>query len=144
MTAPVECPSPFRSPWKTERVPGLYLLAILVSTAGIALLDWRFRLAFWVARGRTLATVAIGVVFFLAWDAAGILTGVFVKGDSPLYTGIVLAPELPLEEVFFLAFLCYLALVCAAAALRALGRRDAVAASTPEIDGKDHGDGGRG
>ncbi len=105
-------------------MPGLYLLAILVSTAGIALLDWRFRLALWVARGRTLATVAIGVVFFLVWDAAGILTGVFVKGDSLLYTGIVLAPELPLEEVFFLAFLCYLALVCAAGGMRVLARRD--------------------
>lgn len=106
-------------------MPGLYLLAILVSAAGMALLDRRFRLAFWVARGRTLATVAIGVAFFLAWDAVGILTGVFVKGDSPLYTGIVLAPELPLEEVFFLAFLCYLALLCWAAAQRVLGRREA-------------------
>lgn len=124
-------------------MPGLYLLAILVSTAGIAVLDWRFRLAFWVTRGRTLATVAIGVVFFLAWDAAGILTGVFVKGDSPLYTGIVLAPQLPLEEVFFLAFLCYLALVCASPAMRALGGREAVAGPTSEIDGRADGDGGR-
>ena len=73
-------------------MPGLYLLAILVSAGGIALIDRRFRLAFWVARGRTLATVAIGVAFFLAWDAAGIVTGVFVKGGSALYTGIMLAP----------------------------------------------------
>lgn len=106
-------------------MPGLYLLAILVSAAGMALIDRRFRLAFWAARGRTIAAVAIGVAFFLAWDAAGILTGVFLKGDSPLYTGIVLAPELPVEEVFFLAFLSYLALICWAAAMRALGRRDA-------------------
>ena len=120
-------------------MPGLYLLAILVSTAGIALLDWRFRLAFWVARGRTLATVAIGVVFFLVWDAVGILTGVFVKGDSPLYTGIVLAPELPLEEVLFLAFLCFLALVSAAAGMRVLARRDGAGAREAESDGRGRG-----
>ncbi len=129
------CRSRFSTPWETERVPGLYLLAILVSTAGMALIDRRFRLAFWVARGRTLATVAIGVAFFLAWDAAGIITGVFVKGESPLYTGIVLAPELPIEEVFFLAFLCYLALMCAAAGMRVLGRRDSAEARASETDG---------
>ena len=104
-------------------MPGLYLLAILVSAAGIALLDRRFRLAFWRSRGRTIAAVLIGVAFFVAWDAVGILTGVFVKGDSPLYLGVMIAPELPMEEVFFLAFLCYLALVCTSAADRVFGRR---------------------
>lgn len=120
-------------------MPGLYLLAILASTAGMAMIDWRFRLAFWAARGRALATVAIGVVFFLAWDAAGIITGVFVKGDSPLYTGIVLAPELPVEEVFFLAFLCYLALICSTAGMRVLGRRDASETRASETDGSARG-----
>ena len=50
------------------------------------------------------------------WDAVGIATGVFVKGDSPIFVGILLAPELPLEEPFFLAFLCYLAVVLWSAA----------------------------
>jgi hypothetical protein len=53
---------------------------------------------------------------------------VFVKGDSALLLGIDLAPELPLEEPFFLAFLSYLALVVAAAMgriLAARGRADA-------------------
>lgn len=122
--------------WQTDLVPGLYLLAILVSTAGIALIDWRHRLALRVAPIRTLATVSIGVVFFLAWDAAGILTGVFVKGDSPLYVGIVLAPELPVEEVFFLAFLSYLALVCWAAAMRLILRPAATASGSRIDDGR--------
>ena len=104
-------------------MPGLYLLAILVSAAGIIILDARFRLAAWRSPGRTAAAVAVGVVFFLAWDAVGIATGVFLKGDSPLFTGIDIAPELPLEEVFFLAFLCYLGLVVWAAALRVIERR---------------------
>jgi lycopene cyclase domain-containing protein len=104
-------------------VPGAYLLAILVSAGGIAIIDARWRLAAWKSPGRTAAAVAIGVAFFLAWDAVGISTGVFLKGDSPLFTGVDLAPELPLEELFFLLFLCYLALVLWAAALRLVERR---------------------
>lgn len=104
-------------------MPGLYLAAILVSAAGVALLDRRWRLAAWAAPGRTAAAVAIGTAFFVAWDAVGIATGVFVKGDSPLLIGIDLAPHLPLEEPFFLAFLCYLALVLHAGTVRVLDRR---------------------
>jgi lycopene cyclase domain-containing protein len=104
-------------------VPGLYLLALLVSFAGIAVLDARFRLVFREAPGRTAAAVAIGTVFFLLWDAVGIAAGVFVKGDSPLLVGLDLAPHLPIEEPVFLAFLCYLALVVWAGALRVAERR---------------------
>ena len=104
-------------------MPGLYLLAILLSATGIALLDARFRLAAPVAPARTAIAVAVGTAFFLAWDAVGIVTGVFVKGGSPLLLGVDLAPHLPLEEPVFLAFLCYLAVVAYAAALRRIGRR---------------------
>lgn len=103
-------------------MPGLYLLAIIVSAAGIAVLDWRHRLALWAAPRRTLAAVAIGTVFFLAWDAVGIATGVFVKGDSASFVGVMLAPQLPLEEPFFLVFLSYLALVLFSAAQRLRSR----------------------
>lgn len=108
-------------------MPGLYLLAILVSAAGILVIDARWRLAAFVAPLRTAAAVAIGVIFFLAWDAVGILTRAFVKGSSDLFVGIDLAPELPLEELFFLAFLSYLGLVIWAAAMRVLDRRRPVA-----------------
>ena len=104
-------------------MPGLYLLALLISFAGIAVLDLRWRLAFPVAPGRTAAAVAIGTAFFLLWDAVGIASGVFVKGDSPLLVGLDLAPHLPVEEPVFLAFLSYLALVVWAATLRAAARR---------------------
>lgn len=103
-------------------MPGLYLAAILVSAAGVALLDRRWRLAAWEAPGRTAAAVGIGTLFFLVWDAVGIATGVFIKGDSTLLLGIDLAPHLPVEEPFFLAFLCYLALVVWGGAMRALRR----------------------
>jgi hypothetical protein len=38
-------------------------------------------------------------------------------------TGVVLAPEFPLEEVFFLLFLCYLTLVLVVGAQALLSRR---------------------
>lgn len=116
-------------------MPGLYLVAILVSAAGIALLDRRWRLAAWRAPARTGIAVAIGTAFFLVWDAVGIATGVFVKGDSPLLLGPDLAPHLPLEEPVFLAFLCYLALVTWAAAARLTARRSA-AVSRPTTGGR--------
>jgi len=111
-------------------VPGLYLAAILASALGILLIDRRWRLAAWRAPGRTAAAVGVGTAFFLAWDAVGIATGVFVKGDSPLLVGVDLAPHLPLEEPVFLAFLSYLALVAWAGAQRLLEHRRTDAASS--------------
>ena len=112
-------------------MPGVYLAAILASAVGVLLIDRRWRLAAWAAPGRTLAAVGIGTAFFLAWDAVGIATGVFVKGSSPLLLGIDLAPHLPLEEPVFLAFLSYLALVVWTGAQRVLERRRADAAASP-------------
>jgi lycopene cyclase domain-containing protein len=103
----------------------LYLLAILSSAAGILVLDFRLHLLARRAPWTTLAAVGLGTAFFLAWDAAGILTGVFIKGGSPLLLGIDLAPQLPLEEPVFLAFLSYLALVAWAGADRLYARREA-------------------
>ncbi|WP_322411938.1 lycopene cyclase domain-containing protein [Microbacterium invictum] len=99
-------------------MPGLYLLAIVFSGAGMAVIDARFRLALWRTPLATVVSVAAGVLFFLAWDAVGILTGVFFQGESPLFVGILIAPELPIEEVFFLTFLSYQAILYYAAALR--------------------------
>ncbi|MDX2375730.1 lycopene cyclase domain-containing protein [Microbacterium sp. LRZ72] len=110
-------------------MPGAYLAAILVSAAGVAALDLRWRLVAPRAPGRTAVVVLIGTAFFLAWDLAGIAAGVFRQGDSAFYLGISLGPQLPLEEAFFVAFLCYLALVVAAAADRVVPRRAAPAAS---------------
>lgn len=102
--------------------PGLYIAAILLSAAGVAALDWRFRLAAFRAPWRTLAVVGIGTAFFVIWDLAGITAGVFIMGDSPAYLGLLLAPHLPIEELLFLAFLCYLTLVVWAGVERLLPR----------------------
>jgi lycopene cyclase domain-containing protein len=89
----------------------LYLGALLVSLGGLAILDARFRLAFWADARRAALTVGIGVVGFLLWDLVGVGLGIFARGDSPHMTGILLAPELPLEEAFFLTLLCYTSLL---------------------------------
>ncbi|WP_370361926.1 lycopene cyclase domain-containing protein, partial [Cryobacterium sp. MDB2-10] len=85
-----------------------YLLSLLVSLGAMVLLDRRFRLFFWLDGRKAAAVLAIGVAFLLAWDAGGITAGIFYRGETDLMTGIQLAPELPLEELFFLTFLCYL------------------------------------
>jgi lycopene cyclase domain-containing protein len=106
-------------------VRGAYLLALAASLAGVAVLDARLRLVVWrpgCAR-RATGTLAIGVVGFLAWDAAGIALGIFRSGHGRWSTGVDLAPQLPLEEPVFLLFLCYLALVVVAVVLRATDRR---------------------
>jgi lycopene cyclase domain-containing protein len=86
----------------------IYLGALLVSLAGMVVLDLRLRLFFAVAPVRAALVLGAGVVFFLAWDVAGIGAGIFFRGDPGLLTGVLIAPEVPLEEVFFLALLCYL------------------------------------
>ena len=89
----------------------VYLCALLVPMVCIGLLDRRFRLALWRAPRRTLVVVGAGIGFFLLWDLAAIAVGHYRMGQSPLMTGIMLGPELPLEELVFITFLSYLTLV---------------------------------
>jgi lycopene cyclase domain-containing protein len=86
----------------------LYLLALAVALTGMVVLDRRFRLFFWAAPRRAAIVLIIGVAFFLVWDLAGIGLGIFFRGETAFMTGLQLAPELPLEELFFLTLLCYL------------------------------------
>ncbi|MFC9918958.1 lycopene cyclase domain-containing protein [Agromyces binzhouensis] len=101
-----------------------YLAGLLVVIGCMALIDARWRLVFWRAPIVAAVTVVVGVVFFLVWDAAGIVTGVFFRGTSDIVTGIELAPELPLEEPVFLVFLCYLTLVLVLGGERVLAARE--------------------
>ena len=86
----------------------LYLAALLVSLGGMVVLDRRFRLFFFDRPGRATIVLVVGVAFFLVWDLLGIGLGIFFRGETAFMTGILLAPELPLEELFFLTLLCYL------------------------------------
>jgi lycopene cyclase domain-containing protein len=88
-----------------------YLGALLVALGGLATLDRRHGLVFWADARRAAICVGAGVVFFLLWDVAGLALGIFARGESPHMTGLLLAPELPVEEVFFLTLLSYNALL---------------------------------
>lgn len=85
----------------------IYLGALILSLGGSVLLDWRFGLTFWRDARKATWTMTLGIIFFLVWDLFGIALGIFFRGVTDLMTGVLLAPELPLEEVFFLALLCY-------------------------------------
>ncbi|MDQ1513819.1 MAG: hypothetical protein QOC59_1661 [Microbacteriaceae bacterium] len=84
----------------------LYLVGLLVALGGLVALDGRFRLFLFAAPLRAAAVLAAGVAGFLAWDLAGIGLGIFFEGQRRLLVGIDVAPEVPLEEVFFLLLLC--------------------------------------
>ena len=89
----------------------LYLLAIVGSTACMGLVDRRWRLFLFDRPGQALALVGAAVAFFLTWDLAAIALGVYERGDSPAMTGIEVAEELPIEEIFFVIFFGYLTMV---------------------------------
>jgi lycopene cyclase domain-containing protein len=89
----------------------LYLATLVVAIGCMALIDHRYRLFFWQDARRATIVLALGLAFFLVWDFFGIGLGIFFRGETAIMTGILLASELPLEEPFFLAFLCYLTMV---------------------------------
>lgn len=92
------------------QVSFLYLAALVVSIAGLATLDFKFKLAIAKSK-RYLCLILIPLVFFLTWDLAGIASGIFFRGNTQHLTGILLSEELPLEEIFFLILLSYSALL---------------------------------
>ena len=106
----------------------VYLAVLLFSAAGVLIVDRRYRLFCWAEPARAAAVLVAGTVFFVLWDLAGIGLGVFFHGAGPYMTGLMLAPELPVEELVFLAFLCELTMVLALGAQRLLGRQEAARA----------------
>ncbi|WP_144709914.1 lycopene cyclase domain-containing protein [Curtobacterium pusillum] len=87
-------------------MPGLYLAGLVVSLVGMTVLDARFHLFFWRAPWRAAAVMVVGVAFFLVWDVLGVAHGIFFIGHQRLLTGVLIAPDVPLEELFFLLLLC--------------------------------------
>jgi len=104
----------------------VYLAALLVSLTGMVVLDRRFRLFFWADPVRAAIVLAAGVVFFVVWDLFGIGLGIFFRGETAFMTGLQVAPELPVEELFFLALLCYVTMNLYGFASRVIDRRSEV------------------
>ncbi|MFA4897555.1 lycopene cyclase domain-containing protein [Microbacterium sp.] len=89
----------------------VYAASLLLTLACLVLLDVRFRLVFARTPARSAVVLLAGLAFFTVWDAVGIGLGVFRHVDSRWASGILLAPQFPIEELLFLVFLCYLTLV---------------------------------
>lgn len=90
---------------------GLYILSIMIALGAMLSIDARLKLALWYDPGRTLKVIGISVFVFLLWDVICISAGIFSMGKSPLLTELMIGKELPIEEIAFLTFLCYLTLV---------------------------------
>ncbi|MEX5236962.1 lycopene cyclase domain-containing protein [Kocuria arenosa] len=101
----------------------VYLGFLLFSLAGMVLLDVRERLFFAHAPRRAALVLLTGLVFFLAWDVAGISLGIFLHSPSAWATGWMVAPQVPVEEVVFLVFLCYLTMNLVRLTEQVLARR---------------------
>jgi len=100
-----------------------YLSGLIFSLVGLGLLDWRFRTAFTVNKKAAAFAILIPTIFFILWDVAGIAMGIFFRGDTSHLTGIVLAPEFPIEELFFLLLLNYTALTLFTTVSRVIKKR---------------------
>lgn len=96
----------------------LYLALLLVTLGCMLLLDRRFRLFFWRDAMSASVVTVIGFAFFLVWDVAGIAGGIFFRGEATVATGIIIAPELPIEEPVFLLFLVVCTMVVYTGAVR--------------------------
>ncbi|MGK7222209.1 lycopene cyclase domain-containing protein [Kocuria flava] len=116
-------------------LPFAYLGFLLLSLAGMVVLDVRQRLFFAADPRRAGLVLLAGLVFFLAWDAAGILLGIFLHSESRYATGWMVAPQVPVEEVVFLAFLCYLIMNTVRLVEQALARRTAAPAREDAREG---------
>lgn len=99
----------------------IYLGCLLVGICCMLLIDYRFQLFFWRAPAAAALVTAGGVGFLLLWDAAGIAAGIFLRGDAQIASGIILAPELPLEEPVFLVFLVLCTMILYTGSTRLLG-----------------------
>jgi len=101
----------------------VYLAGLIFSIIGLGLFDWRFKLGFSTNKKAALLATLLPLIFFLLWDGAGIALGIFFRGETSHLTGLLIAPELPLEELFFLFLLNYTTLTIFIAIKRMLAKR---------------------
>lgn len=99
-----------------------YLGCLVLAIACMVALDGRYHLFFWRDPLAATGVMVGGAAFFLAWDVLGIHFEVFFRGETSYMTGVLIARQLPLEEPFFLAFLCYVTMVLIGIAHRLLSR----------------------
>ncbi len=100
-----------------------YLIVLLLVIGCMVLMDARWKLFFFHRPVAAASVLVLGTAFFLIWDVAAIAAGIFLHRDSPLMTGIMIGEQLPLEEAFFLFFLCYQTMILFTGATKVLRTR---------------------
>lgn len=100
-----------------------YLAGLIFSIIGLGLFDWRFKLGFSTNKKAAALATLLPLIFFLIWDGAGIALGIFFRGETSHLTGILVAPELPIEELFFLFLLNYTTLTIFITVKRIVAKR---------------------
>lgn len=88
-----------------------YLLGLVIAISGLLFIDYRYKLAFFFDAKRTTATLGLAIALFIIWDILGINLGIFYHGGSSFTLPFRLLPEFPIEELFFLFLLTYVALI---------------------------------
>lgn len=114
-----------------------YLLILIALIICIAAIDAKYRLFVFSQPLPALVTVLAGTGIFLLWDVIAIAGGIFLHRESPLMTGVMLGAQLPLEEAFFLFFLCYQTMVLVTGFLRWRSSRQAKQPDTATINAKE-------
>jgi len=101
----------------------MYFITLILGIACMILIDHRFKLFFWRDAAAAFLVTVAGTTFLLLWDAAGIVAGIFLRGESSISSGVVIAPELPIEEPIFLVFLVLCTMILYTGAVRILRSR---------------------
>lgn len=89
----------------------LYLFLLLTSLSCLLFIDKRWKIAWYNSAQKTKRTILIGIIVFALWDVAGITLDIFFTGSKQYISGIFIAPDFPIEEIFFLTLLMYTALL---------------------------------
>jgi len=89
----------------------IYLSCLLVALGCLFFVDFRFKLAYFLDKKRTLITFMIAIPIFLLWDIMGIVLNIFSKGDSAYSLKFEIFKNFPIEEIFFLILLVYTTLI---------------------------------
>ena len=100
-----------------------YLSTLLLGLGCMVLMDRRWGLVLWADALRAVAVLGVGMAVFVGWDLAALHLHLYRPGGSALSTGAEVAPGLPVEELFFIGFLCYLTLVLHRLLQQLSGRR---------------------
>ena len=95
-----------------------YLASVVATIGCMAIMDQRWQLFFWADVRRALPVFLASTAFFVTWDVVALVNGYYERGGSQYMTGVEIGGVLPVEEVFFCAFLPYQTMVLHGLAMR--------------------------